>query len=348
MKNVRRICGKALLLSLCMVLLLLAGCTSREEPEENPLYSIEMTDENSMEITLVNASGCPVQEVTTWWDGESDGFDLLHDLDRDLAPDESISVRLPRCEYGVYSYLAKGVEGNGLSYLYGHSFIEIPEGGIIVLLPTERYADEIQTVFEAGADVEALKETTLAQYQAACEAELEAERAAEEAGRAAEEAAEEEQRQEAEKWKRLANLSQEEIDEAVELLGYKSLADMRTKRNPYIAASEDEQERQEAFYELYGYWYPNGDRNSLTYIAITNEELMWYQFDPEQGDVQLGKLRLAVSSGGTYRCTFALTDGNKFTVERTSLLHALSKGTLTFEDSTKQYSDDVEYYFSRY
>lgn len=334
-----------MLLFLCTVLLLLAGCGAREESEEDPFnYDTEMTDENSMEITLVNASGYPVQEFNVWWGGRQEGFDLLHDLDRDLEPDESITVRIPRCETNVYSFLAEGLEGNGFSYLYGHSFREIPEGGIIVLLPNERY-DEIQTIFEAGADVETVKETTLAQYQAACEAELEGEKAAEKA------AEEEEKRQEKEKWERLANLSQEEIDEALELLGYDSLADMRTKKNPDISfkdyGDEYEREKHNAFYELYGYWYPNGDRNSLTYIGITNQEVLWYQFDPEQGDVQLGKLRLLASSGGAYRCTFTLADGNKFTVEHTRLLQALSEGTLTFEDCTKQYSDNVEYHYSK-
>ena len=75
---------------------------------------------------------------------------------------------------------------------------------------------------------------------------------------------------------------------------------------------------------------------------------MWYQFDPEQGDVELGKLRLAASSGGVYKCTFTLGDGNKFTVECTSLFQALSEGTLTFEDCTKEYCDNVEYYYSKY
>ena len=181
-----------------------------------------------------------------------------------------------------------------------------------------------------------MKETTFAQYQAACEAELEAEKAAEEE----------------EKWEQLAELSQEEIDEAVKLLGYDSLVDMRTKKNPDISfndyGDEYEREKHSAFYELYGYWYPNGDRNSLTYIGISNQEFLWYPFTPEQGDVQMGKMRLLASSGGTYRCSFTLADGNTFAVERARLFQALSEGTLTFEDCTKQYSDNVEYCYSKY
>ena len=338
MKDIRCICGKTLLLFLCTVLLLLTGCGASEEPKENPLYSIELTDENSMEITLVNASGYPVKEFNTWRPGEQDGFDLLHNLDRDLEPDEIMTVRILRYEGNTYSYLAEGTKESGSSYFYGDGYQDIPEGGIVVLLPKERYDVEIQTIFEAGTDAETAKKTALAQYQAACDAELEAKRA-------------EEKRLEKEKWERLANLSQEEIDAAVKSLGYKSLEQMRTKKNNDIRfnnnADEYERQKHEAFYELYGYWYPNGDRNSLKYIGITNQEFMWYQFDPEQGDVQLGKLRLLASSGGVYRITFTLADNNKFTVEYEHLLQDLSEGKLTFENCDKQYSDNVEYYYSK-
>ena len=349
MEKIRNICGKVLLV--CMAFLLLTGCGSSEESKENPLYDMELTDENSMEITLVNASGYPVQEFLTWRPGEQDGFDLLHNLDRNLEPDESMTVRILRCEGNTYSYLAKGREENSLSYFYGNGYEEIPEGGIVVLLPKERYDVEIQTIFEAGTDAEIARETAFAQYQAACDAELEAKKAEEKAAEEEAKRLEEEKRLEKEKWERLANLSQEEIDEAVKSLGYKSLADMRTKKNSDIRFQDydDEYERQkhEAFYELYGYWYPNGDRNSLTYIAITDQEFMWYQFDPEQGDVQLGKMRLLSSSGVAYRITFTLADDNKFTVEYEHLLQDLSEGKLTFEDCTKQYSDNVEYYYSK-
>lgn len=39
-------------------------------------------------------------------------------------------------------------------------------------------------------------------------------------------------------------------------------------------------------------------RTIFVYLAITDGEFMWYQFDPEQGDVQMGKLRLAAASRG--------------------------------------------------
>ena len=136
----------------------------------------------------------------------------------------------------------------------------------------------------------------------------------------------------------------------MELLGYDSLKDMRTKENPDISFKdyndEYEREKHSAFYDLYGYWYPNGDINSLKYIGITDQELIWYQFDPEQGDVEVEKLRISSASGGTFQCSFTLADGNSFTVERTDLLLALYDGKLTFEDCTKQYCDSAEYSYS--
>lgn len=347
MKKIRSICGKTLLLFLCTVLLLLAGCSSskeEEEPKEHPLYNIEMTDENSMEITLVNASGYPVQEVATWWGGEQVGFDLLHNLDRDLEPDESITVRIPRWEYNIYSYLAEGPKENGLSYFYGHGSTEIPEGGVIVLLPSERYDDQIQTIFEAGTDVETAKETALSQYQAACDAELEAEKAAEKAAEEEAKRLEEEKRQEEERLERLANLSQEEIDEAVKLLGYNSLADMRKKEHPDIRF-RDYDEDHDSYCELYGYWYPDGDRNSKEYFVINDGAVKWYIFDPEKGDVEKSShrfvskfdLNLSVSDW-----EYHLANGDSFTLHRAGVLAALSDGTITFSDG------GTEYYYSRY
>lgn len=320
MKKVRSICGKDLLLFLCTVLLLLAGCGASEETQEEEPF--ELTAENSVEITVVNASGHSVYSFDFRGDGQDREFELINELGRDLEPDEIITIRIPKSENNLYYTFASTDDVGVLVYdIVAPRYI--PEGGIFVLPPDNEY--DCQIIFEAGTDVETAKETTLAQYQEAYDADHEV----------------------VEEEEKTPSLSQEEIDEAVKLLGYDSLADMRTKRNPNITAGEYEREWQAAYYELYGYWYPNGDRNSLTYIAITDEEFMWYQFDPEQGDVQLGKLRLAACSGGRYQSIFTLADGNKFTVERTSVFHELSQGTLTFEDCTKEYSDNVEYYYSK-
>lgn len=337
MKKLRSICGKVLLV--CMALLLLTGCRANEETQ---VERFVLTAENSVEITLVNASGYPAEEFRVWCSGRQGGFDPLYDLDRNLEPDEIITLRIPKDDDNIYSFnaWADEEEAGSLICLARGSDEYIPEGGIIVLVPGDYYND-LQIIFEAGTDVETAKETALSQYQAAYDAE--------------QEAAEEEETQEEtleETQEETTDPRQKKIDEAVKLLGYDSLADMRTKENPDIIFRDfdDEWEMQEndAYYQLYGYWYPNGDRNSLTYLAITDGEFMWYQFDPEQGDVQMGKLRLAAASGGRNLCTFTLGDGNKFTVERTSVFQDMSQGTLTFEDCTKEYSDNVEYYYSKY
>ena len=354
MKKIRNICGKLLLLSLCTVLLLLTGCGRKK----TPLEPLVLTEENSMEITLVNASDYPAKEFSVELEERDEWFDLLQDLGRNMKPGEVLTTRIPRVDGSIYSFSAWADEeaAGSTRCLIAEYQQYVPEGGIIVMPPEVLL--NIQTIYEPGTDLETAKQTTLAQCQAIYDAKLEAERAEEEAARiAAEEEAkrqeeeakrlEEEKRLEQEKWERLDNLTQEEADEAVKLLGYDSLAAMRTKRNSDITVTYYEREEQSAFYELYGYWYPNGDRNSLKYIAMTDETFIWYQFDPEQGDVERGRMRILSSSGGAFQCTFTLGDGNKFTVKRTSLLHSLNQGTFTFEDCTKKYSEDAEYSYSK-
>lgn len=184
-----------------------------------------------MEITLVNASGKYVEQFKVWWGRRQEGFNLLRDLGRNLEPDESITVRIPGYEPGIYSFQASA-DAEGADYYCGRSFEYIPEGGIIVLPPDDFYCD-IQTIFEAGTDVETAKETTLSLYQAAYEAEFEA--------------AQEEETQEEETREEPTDLSQEEINEDVKLPGYDSLADMRTEEHPDIMFCDygDEFEMQE-------------------------------------------------------------------------------------------------------
>lgn len=333
MEKIRSICGKALLLFLCTALLLLAGCGGSNPPieesssVEEPAPVIELTEENSMEITFVNASDCPVQKLTAWWAGQNEGFDLLHNLDRNLEPDEVIRLRIPKSEDNYYSI---GVTEAEYCYTFfpGWSFEYIPEGGIMVLLAGEypEGYEDIQTIFEAGTDVETAKETALAQFQAACAAELEATQG--------EEAQEEETVP--------ADLSQEEIDEAVKLLGYDSLADMRTEEHPDIIFRDYDEEHKD-YCELYGYWYPNGDRNSQKYCVINDDAVQWYKFDPEKGDVKTDSHRLVLNLDlSISNWKYALDNGDSFTLHRAGVLAALSDGTITFTDG------GTEYYYSRY
>ena len=178
MKNVRSICGKALLLFLCTVLLLLAGCSGLKP---NPYYKMELTDENSIEIVFVNASGCPLGEILAYWaNRKADDFDLLHNLDRDLEPDEVMELRIPNSDDGVYHIIAPYPAEGYYHLLPDWSDVYLPNGSVLVLLPYFEDHEKLHTIFEPGTDVETAKAAALAEYEAACEAAIEAKKAAEE------------------------------------------------------------------------------------------------------------------------------------------------------------------------
>lgn len=54
-------------------------------------------------------------------------------------------------------------------------------------------------------------------------------------------------------------------------MGFHSLTEMRVQEHPDLTVSIDytvypEEEPNREIYALYGYWYPDGDQNSLTYF----------------------------------------------------------------------------------
>lgn len=67
-----------------------------------------------------------------------------------------------------------------------------------------------------------------------------------------------------------------------EQLGYDSIEDMRTQEHEIISTDDNDNTVAE------GYWYPDGDRNSTVYFMAQRDTIYWYEFDPEQGDVQVG------------------------------------------------------------
>lgn len=91
-------------------------------------------------------------------------------------------------------------------------------------------------------------------------------------------------------------------------LGYNSIGDMRTREHEIISSDDEDNMVAE------GYWYPDGNRDSLTYFKIERDTLYWYEFDPEQGDVpgeaeglvfKIGSKR-RLKSGETFQYTDAL------------------------------------------
>ena len=212
MKKVRSICVKVLLV--CVVLLL-TGCALKK----TPLEPLVLTEENSMEITLVNASDYPAKEFSVNLEERDEWFDLLQDLGRNMEPGEVLTTRMPRVDGNIYSFNAwadEEVVGSTCCLIAEYQQY-VPEGGVIVMPPEVLL--NIQTIYEPGTDLETTKQTTLAQCQAVYDAKLEAQRAEEEAAeKAAEEEAkrleeerrreeeaqrlEEEKRLEKEKWER--------------------------------------------------------------------------------------------------------------------------------------------------
>lgn len=159
MKKIRNICGKLLLLSLCTVLLLLTGCGRKK----TPLEPLVLTEENSMEITLVNASDYPAKEFSVELEERDEWFDLLQDLGRNMKPGEVLTTRIPRVDGSIYSFSAWADEeaAGSTRCLIAEYQQYVPEGGIIVMPPEVLL--NIQTIFEPGTDLETAKETTLAQ-----------------------------------------------------------------------------------------------------------------------------------------------------------------------------------------
>lgn len=73
------------------------------------------------------------------------------------------------------------------------------------------------------------------------------------------------------------------MDNPAKQLGYSSIEEMRIQEHEIIASDDSDNTVAE------GYWYPDGNRNSLSYIKIQRDTLYWYEFNPEQGDVQVGE-----------------------------------------------------------
>ena len=72
-------------------------------------------------------------------------------------------------------------------------------------------------------------------------------------------------------------------DNPAEQLGYDSIEDMRTQEHEIISSDDNDNTVAE------GYWYPDGDRSSSLYFMVQRDTIYWYEFDPGQGDVQVGE-----------------------------------------------------------
>ncbi|MFQ9390264.1 MAG: hypothetical protein ACLR1V_16975 [Coprococcus sp.] len=117
-------------------------------------------------------------------------------------------------------------------------------------------------------------------------------------------------------------------DNPAKQLGYTSIEEMRVQEHEIIASDDSDNTVAE------GYWYPDGNRNSLTYIKIQRDTLYWYEFNPEQGDVQVGEADGIVFKLGSKR---RLKSGKTLTYTDTSKLN-FEECKICFEyDATEYY-----------
>lgn len=116
-------------------------------------------------------------------------------------------------------------------------------------------------------------------------------------------------------------------DNPAKRLGYSSIEEMRIQEHEIIASDDSDNTVAE------GYWYPDGNRNSLTYIKIQRDTLYWYEFNPEQGDVQVGEADGIVFKLGSKR---RLKSGKTLTYTDTSKLN-FEECKICFEDDATEY-----------
>ena len=321
MKRVEKI-GRILLLPiLCLTLVLLAGCN--QKPATTDTIEVSPSDlagEDCLGVTLVNASGVPVGSVIfEWYDERDQDYRMNALADGDiLEPDGVRQILLP--EYAVsYDCMPCDTE-DGLNI--GFYFLDrddMEDGCVLVLPPADdSYSNYgIQLIFAPGTEAEKAKESVLADYQEAADDGQEA--------------------QEPED-----GLSPEQIEAAVSQLGYDSLADMRMQEHADLTVTIDyrlypEEEPNRDIYELYGYWYPDGDQNSLTYFSISDMGVQWYSFDPEKGDVLTDSQRITSRVLKKY----SLSDGRSFTASGSTLGFFagfdVSTDWLSFDDDGTEY-----------
>ena len=116
-------------------------------------------------------------------------------------------------------------------------------------------------------------------------------------------------------------------DNPAKQLGYSSIEEMRVREHEIIASDDSDNTVAE------GYWYPDGNRNSLTYIKIQRDTLYWYEFNPEQGDVQVGEADGIVFKLCSKR---RLKSGKTLTYTDTSKLN-FEECKICFEDDATEY-----------
>ena len=116
-------------------------------------------------------------------------------------------------------------------------------------------------------------------------------------------------------------------DNPAEQLGYDSIEDMRTQEHEIISSDDNDNTVAE------GYWYPDGDRSSSLYFMVQRDTIYWYEFNPGQGDVQVGEPDGIVLKLGNKR---RLQSGQTFQYTTSRGLD-MSYSKICFEGDTTEY-----------
>ena len=292
MKRLGKIGRMLLLPTLCLTIVLLAGC-GQKSAEMNTIEVLhsDLAEDDCLSVTLVNASEVPVGSVIFEWYDNNDQEYRMNALSDDdiLEPDSVRQILLPE---SAVSYECMPCD---------------TEDGCILVIPPSDSDYDTRIIFAPGTEIETAKESVLAAISAAGDEKPE------------------------------DTLTSEEAEEAVRKLGFDSLTEMRMQEHPDLTVSIDytvypEEEPNREIYALYGYWYPDGDQNSLTYFSVSDMGVQWYSFNPEKGDVQTDNQRIT----GRVLQRYKLSDGRSFTVEG-SALEVLDTGWLTFDDDDTKY-----------
>ena len=316
MKRLGKIGRMLLLPTLCLTIVLLAGC-GQKSVEMNTIEVLrsDLAEDDWLSVTLVNASEVPVGSVIFEWYDKNDQEYRMNALSDDdiLEPDSVRQILLPESAVSYECMPCDTEDGLNIGF-YFLDRMDLEDGCILVIPPSDSDYDT-RIIFAPGTEIETAKESVLAAISAAGDGKPE------------------------------DTLTSEEAEEAVRKLGFDSLTEMRMQEHPDLTVSIDytvypEEEPNREIYALYGYWYPDGDQNSLTYFSVSDMGVQWYSFDPEKGDVQTDNQRIT----GRVLQRYKLSDGRSFTVEGCALEvltgFNVDTGWLTFDDDDTKYNSN--------
>lgn len=309
-----------LITTLCTLTAFTTGCSSTDADETKSQETLSA--EEKMDVTLINATGIPLGSVDfdDLEEGQEQTYTLPEVYDELLENDTGYSITL-RNSAGCYQILP--FDESYEIFYSEYPEVSLEDGSVVVLTPD--YDPSMEIVFAPGTDQEEAKAAALASYDAFLEKNSGEEEISFDNDSSNESS-------DSEAWEEEDPADQKsEADQAAKKLGYESMEDMRLQEHPFIDSLDG------SFKELEGYWYPDGDVNSLTYFSVENGNLRRYTFDPEQGDVLLEYPYIKKS----IRDTYTLNTGEKFHIKSGSFLDR-EKLSIQFED------DETVYYWRAY